>query len=105
MHLFRLLHLLKAETRSRNQKQKQNNLSRPYVVEKRCGFSRRAHDPKVVGSNPTSAKTFIIESKKEYYRENSISLLFFLIFSKFLRFLENDPLNIFLIALQNLNKY
>ena len=34
-----------------------NHLSKPYLVEKRCGFSRRAHNPKVVGSNPTSAKT------------------------------------------------
>ena len=26
------------------------------MAEKRCGFSRQAHAPKVVGSNPTSAR-------------------------------------------------
>ena len=38
--------------------EKGNDSSKPYLVEKRCGFSRRAHDPKVVGSNPTSARSF-----------------------------------------------
>ena len=38
--------------------EKGNDSSKPYLVEKRCGFSRRAHDPIVVGSNPTSARSF-----------------------------------------------
>ena len=32
------------------------------MAEKRCGLSRQAHVPKVVGSNPTSAKAFFLLS-------------------------------------------
>ena len=32
------------------------------MAEKRCGFSRQAHAPKVVGSNPTSANPFFLLS-------------------------------------------